>query len=121
MINIGVDLHKHQFTNYYLYKKEGVYRKYSTNNVGISQFKEDIKMMLDKGFMVRVAVESTGNTRYFKNEIEKLGIKVIVVNTLKFKVVNQSVKKTWVGSAPNWKFFNRTRGSTSCEMADSRL
>lgn len=94
MINIGVDLHKHQFTNYYLYKKEGVYRKYSTNNVGISQFKEDIKMMLDKGFMVRVAVESTGNTRYFKNEIEKLGIKVIVVNTLKFKIVNESVNKT---------------------------
>jgi transposase len=93
-INIGVDLHKHQFTNYYLFKKDGVYRKYSTNEVGMTQFKSEIKMMLDKGFKVRVAVESTGNTRFFKNEIEKLGVEVIVVNTLKFKIVNESVNKT---------------------------
>lgn len=93
-INIGVDLHKHQFTNYYLFKKEGIYRKYSTNEKGITLFKEEIKMMLNKGFRVRVAVESTGNTRFFKNEIEKLGIEVIVVNTLKFKIVNESVNKT---------------------------
>ncbi len=46
------------------------------------------------GHSVTVAVESTGNTRYFKNRIEQLGIAVVVVNTLKFKVVNESVKKT---------------------------
>ena len=89
-INIGVDLHKHQFTNYYLFKKEGVYRKYSTNESGMTQFKNEIKMMLDKGFKVRVAVESTGNTRFFKNEIEKQGVDVTVVNTLKFKIASKS-------------------------------
>lgn len=35
-----------------------------------------------------------GNTRYFKNRIVTAGVLVIVVNTLKFKVVNESVKKT---------------------------
>jgi transposase len=93
-INIGVDLHKHQFTNYYLFKDEGFYGKYETDEKGFNRFKEEIKLILKRGFKVKIAVESTGNTRFFKNEIEKLGIKVLVVNTLKFKVVNESVNKT---------------------------
>jgi transposase len=43
---------------------------------------------------VRVAVESTGNTRYFKNRLEDAGVSVTVINTLKMKVINESVKKT---------------------------
>jgi transposase len=39
-------------------------------------------------------VESTGNTRYFKGRMEAAGTEVVVINTLKFKVVNESVKKT---------------------------
>jgi transposase len=39
-------------------------------------------------------VESTGNTRYFKQRIERCGVPVRVVNTAKFKVVTESVKKT---------------------------
>jgi len=93
-INIGVDLHKHQFTNYYLFKDEGFYEKYGTDEKGFNKFKEEIKQILKRGFKVRIAVESTGNTRYFKNEIGKLGVEVLVVNTLKFKVVNESVNKT---------------------------
>jgi transposase len=46
------------------------------------------------GETVRVGVESTGNTRYFKSRMEAAGIEVKVINTLKFKVVNESVKKT---------------------------
>ena len=41
-----------------------------------------------------MAVESTGNTRYFKNVVEEEGFPVVVINTLKFKVVTESVKKT---------------------------
>ena len=37
---------------------------------------------------------STGNTRYFKNQVEKVGAEVTVINTLKFKVINESAKKT---------------------------
>lgn len=41
-----------------------------------------------------MGVESTGNTRFFKNQMEQAGVEVVVINTLKFKVVNESVKKT---------------------------
>ena len=93
-INIGVDLHKHQFTNYYLFKNDGVYGKFSTNDKGINCFKNEIKQFMDKGFKIKIAVESTGNTRYFKNEIEKLGVEVFVINTMRFKIVCESVNKT---------------------------
>jgi transposase len=48
----------------------------------------------EEGYEVTAAVESTGNTRYFCNQLLKAGIEVRIVNTLKFKVVNESVKKT---------------------------
>ena len=93
-INIGVDLHKHQFTCYFLCKNEGRFFKYGTTKEGYDLFKKDILKAKEDGFEVKIAVESTGNTRYFKNEIEKLGVKIVIVNTLKFKVVNESVNKT---------------------------
>jgi transposase len=43
---------------------------------------------------VKLGVESTGNTRYFRDRMEAAGAQVTVINTLKFKVVNESVKKT---------------------------
>ena len=43
---------------------------------------------------MRVAVESTGNTRYFMHRLETRGYPVVVINTMKFKVITQSVKKT---------------------------
>lgn len=46
------------------------------------------------GYDVTAAVESTGNTRYFRNYLVKAGIEVKIVNTARFKVVNESVKKT---------------------------
>jgi len=36
---------------------------------------------------VRVAVESTGNTRYFKRRVEAIGVAVVVINTMKFNVL----------------------------------
>ena len=94
VINIGIDLHKHQFTCYFLCKNEGKYFKYETKKEGYDLFKNDLNKMQTEGFKIRIAVESTGNTRYFKKEIEKLGIEVKVINTLHFKVVNQTVNKT---------------------------
>jgi transposase len=94
IINIGVDLHKRQFTNYYLYKNDGVYGKFATDEKGMNCFKNEIKQFMENGYKIRIAVESTGNTRYFKNEIEKLGVEVLVINTMKFKVVCESVNKT---------------------------
>lgn len=93
-ISIGVDLHKHQFTCYYLLKNGGDFLKYQTDKNGYDKFKNDLRLLKEKNLLVKIAVESTGNTRYFKNEVEKEGFEVKVVNTMKFKVVNESVNKT---------------------------
>jgi len=42
----------------------------------------------------RVAVESTGNTRWFSDQIRDLVEEVVVVNPRQFKVISQSVRKT---------------------------
>jgi transposase len=94
MINIGVDLHKTQFTVCVRKNGKETFMEYATNSGGYQTFLKDIGKLQKGGDEVRVAVESTGNTRYFKNRLEDAGIRVTVVNTLKMKVINESVKKT---------------------------
>ena len=94
IIYIGTDLHKQQFTNHYLLEKKEYSKKYSTDKLGMKAFGKEIRLLQAKSFKIKLAVESTGNTRYFVNEMLKLGIEVFIVNTLKFKVVNESVNKT---------------------------
>jgi len=93
-ISIGVDLHKQQLTVCFLCGNWNETKKYIISNSGIDLFKKDILRFKEKGCNVRVAVESTGNTRYFYNQVEKTGVEILIVNTLKFKVVNESVNKT---------------------------
>lgn len=95
-VNVGVDLHKGQFTVYWLSdgEEKGKFEKYLTNPAGYGEFERKLTEAGEAGCEVRVAVETTGSARYFKNRIERLGIGVKVINTLKFKVVNESVKKT---------------------------
>jgi len=95
-VSIGVDLHKSQFTVYWKPEKvvEGWFGKYATTESGYRLFEHQIQESIQRGNELSVAVESTGNARYFRNRIEALGVRVVVVNSLKFKVVNQSVKKT---------------------------
>jgi len=95
-MSVGVDLHKGQFTVYWRGEggNEGRFALYGTNEHGYRGFESQLMEAVNGGHEVRVAVESTGNTRYFKGRVEKLGIEVVVINTSKFKVVNQSVKKT---------------------------
>lgn len=92
-INIGVDLHKTQFTTY-TRGAECQFGKFSTTSDGYRLFFQQVEAWQSAGHIVRAGVESTGNTRYFKTQLEKAGIEVKVINTLKFKVVNESVKKT---------------------------
>ncbi len=88
---VGVDLHKNRFTAYHTVN--GQYRNYGTNDIGIASFIEECKRTDGTGAIV-VGVESTGNTRYFKRQLEEAGIQVKVINTMRFKVVTESVKKT---------------------------
>jgi transposase len=95
MVNAGIDLHKTQFTVCVRDAGGGEeYGTYSTTEDGYRAFLERAAAWQEAGEEVRVGVESTGNTRYFKGRMEGAGIGVIVINTLKFKVVNESVNKT---------------------------
>jgi transposase len=94
MVNVGVDLHKTQFTVCVRGRGGNRFERYPTTEAGYHAFLSEAAYWQEAGEEVRVGVESTGNTRYFKNRLEDAGIGVTVINTLKFKVVNESVKKT---------------------------
>lgn len=94
MVNVGIDLHKTQFTICARSREGNEFEKYPTTPEGYKSFLAKADEWRGKGEEVRVAVESTGNTRYFKKRMEEAGIGVTVINTLKMKVVNESVKKT---------------------------
>ena len=95
---IGVDLHKTQFTVHVRTedKVESLeqIKKYPTTPGGYAEFLARIASFKATGADVKIGVESTGNTRFFKNQVEKAGAEVTVINTLKFKVINESTKKT---------------------------
>ena len=69
-------------------------RKYPTTPGGYAELLARIAGYKSAGYDVKVGVESTGNTRFFKNQVEKAGAEVTVITTLKFKVINESTKKT---------------------------
>ena len=94
MVNVGIDLHKTQFTICVRERGGDRFEKYPTTDEGYQAFLSEAALWQKSGEEVRVGVESTGNTRYFKNRMEEAGIGVQVINTLKMKVVNESVKKT---------------------------
>jgi len=95
-MSIGVDLHKSQFTVCFLAEGQRMWETgiYPTNELGYEEFLSKCNEYGEQGFELHAAVESTGNARYFRNRLISRGIEVTVVNTLKFKVVNESVKKT---------------------------
>ena len=95
---IGVDLHKTQFTVHVRNEEKieslNEIRMYPTTEAGYAEFLKRISLYKETGAVVKLAVESTGNTKFFKHQVEKAGAEVTVVNTVKFKVINESVTKT---------------------------
>ena len=94
MVNVGIDLHKTQFTVCVRGLGEDKFDKYPTTAEGYTSFLKKVVVWQKSGKKVRVGVESTGNTRYFRDRLEAAGVDVKVINTLKLKVVTESVKKT---------------------------
>jgi len=86
MRSIGVDLHKKMFMVCYLEGENTSFKEYALDE--ISSFKSEL-LNTD-----RLAVEATGNTRYFVNEIKGCVSEVLVVNPSQFRVISDSVKKT---------------------------
>lgn len=95
-MSIGVDLHKTQFTVCFLSEDRKVKETgfFPTTEKGYEAFFEKSLNYETDGYDLCAAVETTGNARYFRNRLITKGIDVVVVNTMKFKVVNESVKKT---------------------------
>jgi len=94
---IGVDLHKNNFQVCYLGSKDKTFSHYALFNI------EEFKKQLTGED--QLAVETTGNTRYFVNQIKGLVKDVVVVNPRQFKVISSSVKKTDKQDAEQLAFF----------------
>ena len=68
--------------------------EYRTSDSDYERFCTMLKEYEAMGYDVEVGVESTGNTRYFRNRVLEIGIGVKVINTMKFKVIRESANKT---------------------------
>ncbi len=97
-ICVGTDLHKLQMTVCAEQEETGevlLSEQYRTDEEGYKAFCEELHRIEEEtGNPIAIAVEATGNARYFKNRMEKEGFEVLVVNTNKFKVITASTKKT---------------------------
>ena len=84
---LGVDLHRNCFTVCTL-KEDGQseLRKWSIHS--LSEFAQTVQAT------DAVAVEATGNTRYFCQSLKERGCRLVVVNPQQFQVISRSVKKT---------------------------
>ena len=104
---VGVDLHKTQFTVCAM-SEEGEYlleRKYPTTEEGYEAFCREMHRQEEQGYSIELAVETTGNARYFKNRMEKEYFSVKVVNTNRFKVITMSTKKTDANDAATLAYY----------------
>jgi len=86
MRSVGVDLHKNMFYVCYLSDSGSSYRRYELFE--LDRFKASL-LKTD-----RVAVEATGNTRYFVGEISRFVSGVTIVNPKQFRIISDSVQKT---------------------------
>jgi transposase len=84
---IGVDLHSNSITVCYLTKKgQETHSTFSLSD--LAEFEGGLRRA------DRVAVEATGNTRWFVGRIKERVKQVVVVNPNQFEVIRKSVKKT---------------------------
>src|SRR5437870_6795650 len=84
---IGVDLHSNQITICYLTKSgQETHRTFSLK--ALAEFQKTLRRT------DRIAVEATGNTRWFVGQIKELVAEFVIVNPNQFEVIRKSVKKT---------------------------
>lgn len=86
MRSVGVDLHKNMFYVNYLSNGSSESRRYEMFE--LDRFAASLKKT------DRVAVEATGNTRYFVGKVRPYVAEVKVVNPKQFRVISDSVSKT---------------------------
>lgn len=85
--HLGVDLHTNCFTVCFLDEQgRDVIRTYRLGE--LERFKQELQPT------DQVAVEATGNTRFFRDQVAPLVERVVVVNPGRFEVIKKSVNKT---------------------------
>lgn len=91
---IGVDLHTTQITVCYLTEKDEIsIRKYQLCE--IEKFRASLKRT------DQIAVEATGNTRWFCEQVQKKAGEIRIVNPRGFELIKSSAKKTDENDAIN--------------------
>ncbi len=109
---IGVDLHKTAFTVCFL---EGEDKRLESYKIGeIERFRSELRR--DDA----VSLETTTNTRSFIKQIRDAVGSIHVINTMQFKVVSQSVKKTDANDAEAMAFFLSKGMLPEVRMKDER-
>lgn len=83
---IGVDLHKTMFVVCYMEGERKEFRQYKISE--IERFAEGLQTE------DILALETTGNTRYFVEQIKDKVREVLIINPVEFKIICKSVKKT---------------------------
>lgn len=98
MSYLGVDLHTNSFTVCYRSSK-GKERIATFEIRRLGQFRKTLRNRDE------LAVEATGNTAWFLEQISDRVSKVVVVNPHQFKVIQKSIKKTDKHDAKTLAFF----------------
>lgn len=97
IVSVGIDLHTTQFTVCALTPAGEILHEkmYPTTEEGYRGFIGWAHGIEEKhGCGISMAIETTGNARYFRNLMQHEGFSVIVINTMKFKVIVNSTVKT---------------------------
>jgi transposase len=111
---IGVDLHTNSITVCYFERDDNMsFESYKLTAEGLACFKQSLKLTDE------LAVEATGNTDYFVNEIESLVSRVVVVNPRQFGVIRKSVSKTDKNDARSIAYFLSKDMLPSCRRKSS--
>src|SRR5262245_50864089 len=91
---LGVDLHSNNFMVCFLSENgEQIFKRYKLSE--LKEFKECLEVE------DHIAVEATGNTRFFYNQVAPLVAECVVVNPSQFEIIKKSFKKTDKNDALN--------------------
>jgi len=96
---VGVDLHKNNFTACFYRQGKCTFQTLPVSETGLNNFR---KKLSSKD---HVAVEATGNSRFFRKAIEPYVASVSLVPTSGFAVIKKSTKKTDKNDAALLAFF----------------
>lgn len=110
---IGVDLHTNSLTACYL-NEEG------SEQVATYKLSELSAFVASLQADDQVAVEATGNTRYFVGQIKAQVAQVVIVNPSQFEVIRKSVKKTDKNDARQLAFFLSKEMLPTARLKDER-